>query len=126
MTTWHFRMLTSGSVPAWIPSVSVARPLIFERRDPMSQLRWLLILVLAGGVFQPTSQVASAQEGKPPAPKKLLIVAPNSFHGALKPFVEHKKHLLPAETVSLETVLKNTKGADDAEKLKRYLYDRWK
>jgi hypothetical protein len=92
----------------------------------MSQLRWLLVLVLAGGVFLPTSQVASPQVDKPPAPKKLLIVAPNSFHGTLKPFVEHKKRLLPAEIVSLEAVLKNAKGADDAEKLKRYLYNRWK
>jgi Peptidase family C25 len=92
----------------------------------MSSLRWLLVLIIVGGVTPGTIQVVFAGGGKTPAPKKLLIVAQNSDHATLKPFVEHKKKLLPTEVVSLEAVLKDTKGADDAEKLKRYLYNRWK
>lgn len=63
----------------------------------------------------------SAKDGK-----KLLIVARRAEHDVLAPFVAHKKKLLPTELVLLEDVLKKAKGADDAEKLKRYLYDRWK
>ena len=58
--------------------------------------------------------------------KRLLIVAARGDHKVLAPFVTHKKTLLPTELVALEDVLKGSKGADDAEKLKRYLYDRWK
>ena len=57
--------------------------------------------------------------------KELLIVAAGDHHRLLTPFVAHKLKLLPTEFVALEEILKG-EGADDAEKLKRYLYDRWK
>ena len=58
--------------------------------------------------------------------KMLLIVGVRAEHDLLLPFVAHKKKLLPTELVALEDILKGVKGADDSEKLKRYLYDRWK
>ena len=61
-----------------------------------------------------------------PAAKKLLIVAAKAGFPVLAAFVEHKKKLLPTELIALEDIVKETKGADDAEKLKRYLYNRWK
>jgi hypothetical protein len=66
-----------------------------------------------------------------PAPKgpkgtKLLIVAPRRFHAALARFVSHKAQLLPTELVTLETIRQETPGTDDAEKLKLYIYRRWK
>ncbi len=73
----------------------------------------------------PPKQVA-AKAPAAPAAKKLLIVAQKSHHATLTPFVEHKKKLLPTEVVALDAILKQTNGADDAEKLKRYLYNRWK
>ncbi len=73
----------------------------------------------------PPRQVV-AKKPPAPAPKKLLIVAPVSVHPTLTLFVGHKKRFMPTEVVALEAILKSTKGADDAEKLKRYLYDRWK
>jgi hypothetical protein len=56
----------------------------------------------------------------------LLVVAPRAFAGALNDFVAFKKTRLPTELVFLEDVLDASTGADDAEKLKRFLYERWR
>lgn len=56
----------------------------------------------------------------------LLIVAPSRFQEALGPFVEHKKTIRPTELVAVEDLLKQADGADDPEKLKRFLFDAWK
>ena len=56
----------------------------------------------------------------------LLVIAPNAFHPALGEFITHKQTLLPTELVSLESVLQKTGGADDPEKLKRFLYAQWR
>ena len=56
---------------------------------------------------------------------KLLVVAPKAFHATLENFMQHKAGLIPAELVSLEAVLEETPGADDPEKLKRYLFREW-
>jgi choice-of-anchor C domain-containing protein len=83
-----------------------------------------MIILAVVAVFPALAQ--AAEQPPAPAPKKLLIVAPRSVQSNLAPFVQHKKKLLPTEVVVLEAILKETKGADDAEKLKRYLYNRWK
>jgi hypothetical protein len=56
----------------------------------------------------------------------LVIVAPQAFHAALKPFVEHKRKTRTTELLALENILKEEKGPDDAEKLKRRFYQLWK
>lgn len=56
----------------------------------------------------------------------LLIVAPESLAGVLGPFVEFKGERLPTELVTLEAALAEGEGADDAERLKRHLYARWR
>lgn len=58
--------------------------------------------------------------------KRLIIVAPDQFHAALTTFVAHKQALITAELRSLETILKSRAGADDPEKLKRFLFAEWK
>ena len=85
-----------------LTAIVAARPLVRLR----SSRRWLAAPSTAG--------------------KRLLIVATRAEFDILAPFVAHKQKLLPTELVGLEDVLKGSKGADDAEKLKRYLYDRWK
>ncbi len=57
---------------------------------------------------------------------RLIIVAPEAFLPSLKPFVEFKKKSRPVELLSLEKVLKEEKGVDDPEKVKRRLYQLWK
>lgn len=51
-----------------------------------------------------------------------VVVAPERFHEALADYVKRKK---PVELASLESILKG-EGADDPEKLKRWLYAAWK
>ena len=56
----------------------------------------------------------------------LVIVTPRQFVGELAPFVEHKQKELSVEVAELETILSQTQGVDDPEKLKRFLYDAWR
>jgi hypothetical protein len=60
------------------------------------------------------------------APKRLILVAPRSFHAALADFVAFKRQQLPVDLKSLEQILESTPGVDDPEKLKRYLYGEWR
>jgi hypothetical protein len=82
-----------------------------------------LLLGLAAAVTAPSAAQTPAIAS---TSRRLVVVAPEAFHDALRPFVAHKKRQLPAELISLEKVLKNSAGADDPEKLKRYLYDEWR
>ena len=55
-----------------------------------------------------------------------MIVAPERFHKALAKFVAYRTEQRPTKLASLESVLKSTQGADDPERLKRWLYREWK
>lgn len=66
--------------------------------------------------------VAAAAQGD----DGLLVVAPRFMTGALGEYVAHKKERMPASLVALEDALASSEGADDAERLKRYLYGAWK
>jgi hypothetical protein len=82
---------------------------------------WAVLLPAGPGGRVPAQEPAKEAGGK-----RLVIVAPKAYERALAAFVAHKKKLLPTELVALETALKASAGRDDAEKLKRYLYDQWK
>jgi len=58
--------------------------------------------------------------------KKLVVVAPAEFHACLADFLAHKAQQLPTELVALEDVLQDRTGVDDPEKLKRFLFQRWR
>lgn len=62
----------------------------------------------------------------PPKPPGLLVIAPRAFHAALADYLAHKKKQLPTELVALEDVRKDFTGDDDAERVKRLIYGRWK
>jgi hypothetical protein len=57
--------------------------------------------------------------------KRLLIIAPDSFHEALHDFCKFKQERRPAELVSLEKILRETEGCDDPERVKRFLFHQW-
>jgi len=59
-------------------------------------------------------------------PKKLVIIAPEVFHGSLREYQKHKQEQLPTELVALEAVLRETEGSDDPERVKRFLFEQWK
>lgn len=90
--------------------------------DTFSRILILLLLGVCPWLSEAQSNAATSET----AAKKLLIIAPDAFHGALTDFVAHKQGLLPTQLVSLEKVLRTTAGVDDPEKLKRFLYDEWR
>lgn len=56
----------------------------------------------------------------------LIVVAPDKFHPALRRFVEFKQKTRSVVLLSLESILKEEKGVDDPEKVKRRLFRHWK
>ncbi|MBN1125561.1 MAG: hypothetical protein JXA82_11170 [Sedimentisphaerales bacterium] len=58
--------------------------------------------------------------------KTLLVVTPEKFHEALTDYVHHKEQQLSVRMEYLEAILRENNGADDPERLKRYLYALWK
>lgn len=65
--------------------------------------------VLLAGVHHHSN--AEARDTK----KRLVIVAPERFHLALREFVRHKRKQLPTELVSLEHLLTTSPGVDAPE-----------
>ncbi len=58
--------------------------------------------------------------------KGLIVISPRAFETSLKDFVAWKTTQQPAQWVALEDILTKSTGADDPEKLKRWLYAEWK
>ncbi|MGV3532116.1 MAG: C25 family cysteine peptidase [Chthoniobacteraceae bacterium] len=54
-----------------------------------------------------------------------LVIAPRAFAPALEEFIAYKNTRLPTQLVILEEVLATTDGIDDAEKVKRFLHEKW-
>lgn len=79
-------------------------------------------LVLCAVAFCPLA--ASAADTKPEkSTERLLVVAPKQLVPSLEKFMQHKAKLLDAILKPLDEVLAASQGVDDAEKLKRFLYD---
>jgi hypothetical protein len=55
-----------------------------------------------------------------------IIIAPKAFHPALTGFAEYKRKDRATKLVALEEILKTSNGADDPEKLKRFLFQEWR
>jgi hypothetical protein len=79
----------------------------------------MILAALAGWAAPAPGQAAAMTN-------RLLVVAPNAFHSDLQEFAAYKQTLLPTELLSLEDILQKTSGADDPEKLKRFLYAQWR
>jgi hypothetical protein len=68
---------------------------------------------------------AAGARAQPEGPG-LLIVAPEALAETLAPFVAFKAQRLPTRLVTLETMLADSPGADDPERLKHAIYDFWR
>jgi hypothetical protein len=66
-------------------------------------------------ILMPAVQSVSAE-------RSFLIIAPAQFHAELDDYLSHKRQQLPTTLVSLESAL-GSPGVDDAERLKRFLFD---
>lgn len=64
------------------------------------------------------------------AERRHLVIAPERFREALRPYCEHRTnaspHLASFEFVTLERAIELESGRDHAERLKRFLHTRWK
>ncbi len=104
----------------------------FRQLDPANDPRAsaLVFAALAWGVLSffalPLPSPAAGGDEPHAADRKLVVVAPSSFHASLADFLVHKAKQLPTELVALEDVLKDQTGVDDPEKLKRFLFQRWR
>jgi hypothetical protein len=67
---------------------------------------------------------AGQQAGK--QKQRLLIVVPRELQPALGTYIAHKRAQMSVKVVTLEAALAAGKGVDDAERLKRYLFDAWR
>ena len=65
---------------------------------------------------------APSAAGKP----GLVVVAPARFQAAMGEYIVHRKAQLPVELAALENVIRSTEGADDPERLKRWLHAAWR
>lgn len=78
----------------------------------------LLAAVCFAWVLAPVCQLLAGD--------RLLVVAPAELEGSLEKFLAYKNTLLKTEFKSLESILAESQGVDDPEKLKRYFYEQWK
>jgi hypothetical protein len=81
---------------------------------------------LRHALLNATLAIAAAPIARGGEPVDLLIIAPDAFHETLRDFASFKNARLAAELVSLESILASSGGADDPERLKRYLFARWR
>ena len=56
----------------------------------------------------------------------MVVIGPERFHQALEPMLAYRAKQRTTHWVSLESILRDSKGADDPEKLKSWLYGEWK
>src|SRR5690242_13827639 len=85
----------------------------------LSSLRLLVFSLVA--LFPLTASSTELQLEK--STERLLVVAPKQLAPALEKFMQHKAKLLDAALKPLDEILAASKGVDDAEKLKRFLYE---
>ena len=78
----------------------------------------LLLALLPGDAPAPTPQRVTGNA--------FVIIAPQAFHAVLQDFVKHKQQERPTALVALEEVLRQGQGVDDPEKLKRFLFQKWR
>lgn len=84
---------------------------------------WTVCLLLLAA--SPGDRCIGAQF-EPPGKNRLLVIAPRAFEKPLAEFIAHKQKLIPTQLRLLEDVLQSSKGVDDPEKLKRFLYNEWR
>jgi hypothetical protein len=57
---------------------------------------------------------------------EFIVIAPEQFRKSLAAYIAFRQDSLATEFLSLDEILASSKGSDDAEKVKHYLYDQWK
>ncbi|KAF0245414.1 MAG: Peptidase C25 [Planctomycetota bacterium] len=97
----------------------VGRDLYDER--PMRRFAGFLAIACIGCAVDPGSPPV-AQARRP----GYVILAPRALAPSCKPLLQHRRGEFEAEVWVLEDVVARFEGADDAEKVKRFLYFKWR
>lgn len=82
----------------------------------------LVACLLWGGGCQPIE--THGQTGKP-ASVRVLALAPTEFHESLRRYAAQRPEEILMQVVPLEEILQQAAGADDAERVKQWLYAEW-
>ena len=88
------------------------------------RLGWVCGVVGCVALLVTAGAAAEAHAGTPQ--EAMVVVAPLKFHKALDDYLRFRSARRPTRLVALETVLKETDGVDDPERLKRWLFQQWK
>jgi hypothetical protein len=86
-------------------------------------MKWIAILTAVAAVAW--GEQPSFAEETTAHPASLLVVTPQRFENSLEAYLKHKRADLPVAVAILEKVLQQTKGTDDPERLKRFLFERF-
>ncbi len=86
----------------------------------------LLTLLIATGTLHAQPPAKAPNANAHPKTKGMVVVAPAKFYEALKDYMSFRSDRRPAKLVALETILKESDGVDDPERLKHWLYREWK
>jgi hypothetical protein len=84
-------------------------------------LTWVIITALAASATAAESSILRADRAR-----EMVIIAPEQFHASLAKFVAYRSLQRPTTLAALESILQTTEGTDDPERLKHWLYGRWK
>jgi hypothetical protein len=77
------------------------------------------LLVTPAAAAEAHADTATLQEA-------MVVVAPSKFHEALGDYLRFRSVRRSTRLIALETVLAETAGVDDPERLKRWLFEQWK
>ncbi len=112
-------------MPGWKSPSGIALPKALHHNVDMPPIERFVRRCLPPLALLVLLATASAAPSSKPA-ARLLVIAPKAFLPALSEFVAHKRKLLPTELRALEDILQGSRGVDDPEKLKRFLFTEWK
>ncbi len=96
-----------------------------RQKGTLPRLGWLIVVVLLGtaGVGRAAGNDAATADGQRAG---MVVIGPERFHEAMARYLAYREADRPTEWASLESVLKHSQGADDPERLKRWLYRAWR
>jgi hypothetical protein len=88
------------------------------------------LAAIVGALYGATASANAQLSPTPTSPAAkaplFIILSPKAFHAELADYAVERRNQLPTELVALEDVLAKSTGADDPEKLKRFLYAAWR
>ncbi|MBI2922859.1 MAG: hypothetical protein HYY18_17535 [Planctomycetes bacterium] len=87
-------------------------------------IRWFLVPALAALSGCGTAPGSVNPAGSPEP--GLIVIAPAALGPALDDYLAFRAKQIPARLVTLEEVIRTTPGTDEAESVKRFLYQEWR